>query len=63
LESYHSINWFSNATPNLSFRSSQTSKQIAEFLKNTYESHDSHAMSHATLAQRMGDSRMTHDTL
>jgi hypothetical protein len=39
LESYHSINWFSNATPNLkAFASSQTSKQIAEFLKNTYGS-------------------------
>ena len=37
LESYHSINWFSNATPNLSLRSCLTSKQIAEFLKNTYE--------------------------
>ena len=47
LELHHSINWFSNATPNLSFRSSQTSKQIAEFLKNTHESHDSHAMSDA----------------
>jgi hypothetical protein len=38
LESYkNSINWFSNATPNSSLRPSQTSKQIAEFLKNTYE--------------------------
>src|SRR5271154_2049529 len=47
LESYHSINWFSNATPNLqAFACSQTTKQIAEFLKNTHESHASHAMSH-----------------
>jgi len=37
LESYNLINWFSNATPNTKqIRSCLTSKQIAEFLKNTY---------------------------
>jgi len=55
LESYkNSINWFSNATPNnKQIRLRLTSKQIAEFLKSTYEPHDSHAMSHA-IAQTWG---------
>ena len=55
LESYkNTINWFSNATPNSSLRSSRTSKQIAEFLKNTYESRDPHVMSHACPSRERG---------
>jgi hypothetical protein len=44
------INWFSNATSQSKDRDvslNERQKQIAEFLKNTYGSHDPHAMSDA----------------